>query len=163
MWGEGCLSSKMGYREAASVTLILKFLESHGLAGQLRNGRGLMVCFSPFPFPQCTQPGAPGEGLGPVQHHPLQEWPKAAAGGLCQPPFLRHQGLCDHPRGHSQVMGHKGMRAEEMAPVPLPSTFLSLPCGSQEPWVQVLLQLLLHSVNLGKSLPFLDLGFLSVK
>ncbi|XP_016071280.1 PREDICTED: protein-glutamine gamma-glutamyltransferase 6 isoform X2 [Miniopterus natalensis] len=58
---------------------------------------------------KCAQPRAAGEGLGPVQHHPLKEWPKAAAGGFCQPPLFGHQGLCDHPCGHSQVMRHKGM------------------------------------------------------
>lgn len=85
---------------------------------RFRNERRMMVCLFSFPFLQCAQPRAPGESLGSVQHHPLQEWPKAAAGGLCQPPLLRHQGICNHPRGHSQVMGHKGLRGEEVAPFP---------------------------------------------
>ncbi|KAM5303981.1 protein-glutamine gamma-glutamyltransferase 6 isoform 3-T3 [Glossophaga mutica] len=108
---------------------------------------------------KCAQPRAPGEGLGPVQHHPLQEWFKAATSGLCQFPLLGHQGLRDHPCGQSQVMGSKRMRGEEMALIPLLSTSLPLPCGSQEAWVPVLLQLLPHSVNLGKSLSCFGLGF----
>ena len=139
--------------------MILRVLESCDWQARLRNERGLMGCLYPFPFPQCAQPRAPGEGLGPVQHHPLQEWPKAAAGGPCQHPLLGHQGLCDHPRGHSQVMGHKRMRGEETALIPLLSTSLSLPCGSQEAWIPVLIQLLPHAVNLGTSLPCFGLGF----
>uniref|UniRef100_A0AAA9S876 protein-glutamine gamma-glutamyltransferase n=2 Tax=Bos TaxID=9903 RepID=A0AAA9S876_BOVIN len=50
---------------------------------------------------KCAQPGSPREGLGPIQDHPLQERPTAAAGRLRQPPLPGHQGLCDHPRGHS--------------------------------------------------------------
>ena len=127
-------------------------------AGQVQKERGLMVCLSSIPFPQCAQPGASGEGLGPVQHHPLQEWPKAAAGGPRQPLLPRHQRLCDHPRGHSQVTGHhRGLRGEEMAPGPSLSTSLPLLCGSQEAWVPVLLRFLPHFANMGKSLLLLGL------
>lgn len=118
-----------------------------------------MICLSPIPFPQCAHPGAPGEGLGPVQHHPDQERPEAASGGPCQPPLPGHQGLCDHPCGHSQVTSrHKGLRGEEIAPIPFLSTSLSLPRGSQEVRVPVLL-FLPYLVNLGKSLALLSLSF----
>lgn len=52
---------------------------------------------------------ASGEGLDPIQHNPLQERPKAAAGGPCQLTVPRHQGLCDYPCGYSQVMATRNL------------------------------------------------------
>lgn len=68
---------------------------------RLRKETWLMACLSSIFFPQCAQPGARREGLGPIQDHSFQERPTAAAGRLRQPPLPGHQGLCDHPRGHS--------------------------------------------------------------
>lgn len=65
--------------------------------------RGLTICLFPCCCLQGAQLAASREGLDPVQHYPLQEWPKAAAGGPCQPAVPRHQGLCGHPCGYSQV------------------------------------------------------------
>lgn len=87
---------------------------------------------------------ASGEGLDPIQHNPLQERPKAAAGGPCQLTVPRHQGLCDYPCGYSQVMATRNLGR-------ILSICSFLPYKSQESQVSPATVFALHKLRQGPS------------